>query len=85
MVDSAATAITSIRKWIAEKNPNAEPVDLDVDLIETRTIDSLQFAEFVFLLEEITGRHIDLANVNLNAFRSLRSITAHFLIRLDPP
>jgi acyl carrier protein len=85
MVDSAATAITSIREWIAEKNPNVGFVDLDIDLIETRTIDSLQFAEFVFLLEEITGRPIDLADVNLDAFRSLRSITAHFLARLDPP
>jgi len=82
MVDSAATAIAAIREWIAVKNPNAGPVDLDVDLIETRTIDSLQFAEFVFLLEEITGRPIDLADVNLDAFRSLRSISAHFLDRL---
>jgi len=82
MMDSAATAIAAIREWIAVKNPNAGPVDLDVDLIETRTIDSLQFAEFVFLLEEITGRPIDLADVNLDAFRSLRSISAHFLDRL---
>ncbi len=54
-------------------------LDLDLDLIEHRLIDSLDFAEFLFVLEEIAGRTIDLAMVDLDTFRTLRTIQSRFL------
>jgi acyl carrier protein len=71
--------LTAIQDWIASKHAEGVTVDLDTDLIESRLIDSLDFAEFLFLLEEISGRTIDLAMVDVQAFRTLRSIQSRFL------
>lgn len=77
--DSSESSLSAIRAWIAEKRTSAGEVDLDQDLIESRIIDSLDFAEFLFFLEDVSGRVIDLAQVELDTFRSLRSIQARFL------
>ncbi len=71
--------LATIREWIISRHD--EPVDIsyDTDLIENRLIDSLQFADFLFFIEEITGTEIDLAAVDLQTFRTLRSIESHFL------
>ena len=71
--------LATIREWIKSRHDQPVDVSYDADLIENRLIDSLQFAEFLFLIEEITGTEIDLAVIDLQTFRSLRSIEAHFL------
>jgi len=67
--------------WIRAKRSNAAAIDLDTDLIENRLIDSMEFAEFLFTLEEVSGNVIDLADVELDSFRTLRSIHSKFLKR----
>jgi acyl carrier protein len=71
--------LEAIRHWIVAKHSSAIDIDLDTDIIENRLIDSLEFAEFLFALEEITGNAIDLERVSLDAFRTLRNIQSHFL------
>lgn len=79
-MDSAlAPELASIRDWILSKHAEAVTLDLDTDLIENRLIDSMAFAEFLFRLEAITGTVIDLAGVDLDTFRTLRSIQRRFL------
>jgi hypothetical protein len=53
--DSSESSLSAIRAWIAERRESAGEVDLDQDLIESRIIDSLDFAEFLFFLEEVSG------------------------------
>ncbi|RSS81601.1 acyl carrier protein, partial [Streptomyces sp. WAC02707] len=49
-----------IAAWLHEKNPGLDgPIGPDEDLIEARLIDSMDFLEFVDLLEEVSGRSID--------------------------
>lgn len=79
MTELASPQLATIQDWIVSKHAEGVDVDLDTDLIENRLIDSLDFAEFLFLLEEVSGRSIDLAGVDLQAFRTLRSIQARFL------
>lgn len=79
MTIPASSQLNAIQNWIVSKHAEGVEVDLDTDLIENRLIDSLDFAEFLFLLEEVTGQVIDLASVDLLAFRTLRSIQARFL------
>jgi len=45
--------------WLRSKNPNLtqDPLDHD-DLIESRLIDSLDFLEFIYLLEELSGEDL---------------------------
>ena len=67
-------------EWIQSKRaPDNTAIGLDTDLIENRLIDSIDFAEFLFMLEEISGKDIDISEVELDSFRTLRSIQSTFL------
>ena len=74
-------ALVAILEWIRTKRE--EPIEIlvtpDTDLIENRLIDSLDFVEFLFFLEELTGTPIDLDDVDLDSFRTMRTIEARFL------
>lgn len=58
------------------------PIDLhdNLDLIENRVIDSLRFMEFLYFLQEVTGRDIKLDGLNLDHFRTLHAIRTNFLL-----
>ncbi|GGS35415.1 MULTISPECIES: acyl carrier protein [Streptomyces] len=65
--------------WLRERNPTVEEIPEDLDLIENRLIDSLGFMEFILLLEDLIGRELQLDQIDVNQFRTLRSLTDHFL------
>ncbi|MFF9007603.1 acyl carrier protein [Streptomyces goshikiensis] len=65
--------------WLLERNPTVDEIPEDLDLIENRLIDSLGFMEFVLLLEDLTGRELQLDQIDVDQFRTLRSLTHHFL------
>ncbi|MFD4920855.1 acyl carrier protein [Streptomyces goshikiensis] len=65
--------------WLLERNPTVEEIPEDLDLIEHRLIDSLGFMEFVLLLEDLIGRELQLDQIDVDQFRTLRSLTHHFL------
>ncbi|MEV6732998.1 MULTISPECIES: acyl carrier protein [unclassified Streptomyces] len=65
--------------WLRERNPTVEEIPEDLDLIENRLIDSLGFMEFILLLEDLIGRELQLDHIDVNQFRTLRSLTDHFL------
>ncbi|OKI57724.1 acyl carrier protein [Streptomyces sp. MJM1172] len=65
--------------WLLERNPTLEGIPEDLDLIENRLIDSLGFMEFVLLLEDLIGRELQLDQIDVDQFRTLRSLTHHFL------
>ncbi|MFF3837374.1 acyl carrier protein [Streptomyces sp. NPDC001930] len=67
--------------WLLERNPTVEEIPEDLDLIESRLIDSLGFMEFVLLLEDLIGRELRLDQIDVDQFRTLRSLTHHFLKR----
>ncbi|MFE0700732.1 acyl carrier protein [Streptomyces sp. NPDC058872] len=69
-----------ITAWLHEKNPGLEgPIDTDEDLIEARLIDSMDFLEFVDLLEELSGSSIDLQEVTIDDFRTIGRVQERFL------
>ncbi|MCM2415977.1 MULTISPECIES: acyl carrier protein [unclassified Streptomyces] len=66
--------------WLHEKNPGLDEVIAPgEDLIEARLIDSMDFLEFIDLLEEISGRSIDLQEVTIDDFRTLDRVGERFL------
>lgn len=74
-----------IAAWIQAKNPGLDrPVTPQEDLIEGRLIDSLDFLEFIYLLEDVSGRTIDLQEVSVDDFRTLERIRERFLGHLAP-
>ncbi|MFJ9521676.1 acyl carrier protein [Kitasatospora sp. NPDC101801] len=69
-----------IAAWLHEKNPGLDgPIETDEDLIEARLIDSMDFLEFVDLLEDISGTGIDLQEVTIDDFRTLDRVRQRFL------
>ncbi|MFH8575122.1 acyl carrier protein [Streptomyces zaomyceticus] len=69
-----------IAAWLHEKNPGLDgPIDTDEDLIEARLIDSMDFLEFIDLLEELSGTGIDLQEVTIDDFRTLGRVQERFL------
>jgi acyl carrier protein len=63
--------------WLRARQPQAE-IDEDFDLIDNRVIDSLHFMEFIFLLQEVTGRDITVEATSIDRFRTLRAIHSNF-------
>ncbi len=84
MTDAALAAQTdqqldAVLEWLHAKNPDAGEIGMQVDLIENRLVDSLDFMEFVLLLEEISGRENLIDQLSVDHFRTLASIREQIL------
>lgn len=66
----------SVKTWLLDKKPELEDIDPDMDLIENRVIDSLGFLDFVYFLEELAGRELEMSAESVDSFRTLRVIQA---------
>ncbi|WP_371524733.1 acyl carrier protein [Streptomyces sp. NBC_01283] len=71
----------AIRAFIQGRNSKIGPLTEDLDLIDSRAIDSLAFVEFIFLLEELTGEPIDPEDLNLDDFRTLKALETRFFMK----
>ncbi|MEV5675624.1 MULTISPECIES: acyl carrier protein [unclassified Streptomyces] len=71
--------IKPVVDWLRERNPTVGEIPEDLDLIENRLIDSLSFMEFILLVEDLIGRELRLDRIDVDQFRTLRSLTHHFL------
>ena len=70
--------MVAVQEFILERNPKLDQLTGDLDLIDSRAINSLAFVEFIFLLEELTGQPVDPEEVDLDDFRTLNAIEARF-------
>ncbi|MEV8528867.1 MULTISPECIES: phosphopantetheine-binding protein [unclassified Streptomyces] len=68
----------AVREFIVGRNPKLDELSDDLDLIDSRAINSLAFVEFIFLLEELTGESIDPEDLDLDDFRTLSALNARF-------
>ena len=72
------TGVGFVVDYLLSKRPDLKEIDLDLDLIENRILDSLGFVNFLYVLEEHTGEEISLEHVPPEDFRTVRSITKRF-------
>ena len=84
MSTDTEAAIDRVKSWLRERKPNllsdgGALEDPDLDLIESRIVDSLSFVEFVFFLEELAGRQLDTDPEHMASFRTLRAIQRDIL------
>jgi acyl carrier protein len=78
MSRAGVDVLEPVRAWIGSKKPEVTTIDVDLDLIENRIVDSLDFMELIFLLEELSGREADMNTLTIDSFRSLRAIQKSF-------
>jgi acyl carrier protein len=64
--------------FLLARRPDLGVIDPDYDLIDNRVLDSLGFVNFLYVLEEQTGREISMDDVSPEDFRTLRRIRARF-------
>ncbi|MEM7122537.1 MAG: acyl carrier protein [Pseudomonadota bacterium] len=67
-----------LRDWVAETS--GEPVssfDDETALFADGLLDSTDFVELLLVIEERTGRPVDLARFEPNAFASINAMTRH--------
>jgi acyl carrier protein len=76
---TAEEIVAELRSWIVAQNAKAAVMDLDTDIVENRLVDSLNFIDFVLLLEELRGAEIPEEQVDAERFRTLRTIHTNFL------
>jgi acyl carrier protein len=72
------TGISAVRDWILKRNPELTELADDVDIIETRLVDSLGFVELVYTIEGASGVEIDFDAIDVADFRSLTAIGRAF-------
>jgi acyl carrier protein len=65
-------------QYLKSKRPDLDHIDDDLDLIENRILDSLGFVNFLYVLEEQTGREITMEDVSPEDFRTIASMRARF-------
>ncbi|MER7751442.1 acyl carrier protein [Kitasatospora sp. NPDC097643] len=82
MTDSAAAVPARsgdlVLDFLMARRPDLGVIDPDYDLIDNRVLDSLGFVNFLYVLEEQTGREISLDQVSPEDFRTLRRIRERF-------
>ncbi|UYQ60610.1 4'-phosphopantetheinyl transferase superfamily protein [Streptomyces peucetius] len=73
-----SAGLQQVKDWILKRHQDREDIASDLDLIENRLIDSLSFVEFVFLLEQQSGRTIEMETLEVDAIRTLAAIEDNF-------
>ncbi|MDQ3402880.1 MAG: acyl carrier protein [Actinomycetota bacterium] len=66
--------LTKVADFVLGKHPELTELGGDVDLIESRLIDSLSFVEFVFLIEQLSGKSIPIDTIDIADVRTLNRI-----------
>jgi acyl carrier protein len=70
--------LEKLKTWIVDRHPDLTGIAPDVDLIENRLIDSLSFVEFLLVIEQLSGRPIDMGRPNLDQVRTLNAVGQHY-------
>lgn len=71
----------ALRDWLAQANGNIRPEELqdDTPIIEQGVIKSLQVMDLINMLEELTGRSVDVERITPGVFASINTISRAFL------
>lgn len=75
----ATAGLDTLRDWLLEKNPDLDTIDDDLDLFESKLIDSINFVEFILIIEELIDREIPVSNDLVAKTSTLRLVHEHYL------
>jgi len=71
--------VETLRAWLLEKNPDLARIDDDMDLFEHKLIDSINFVEYILIIEELIDREIPVTPDLVSKTATLGSVREHFL------
>lgn len=73
------SAIETLREWLLEKHPDLERIDDDTDLFERKLIDSINFVEYILIIEELIDREIPVTPDLIPRTATLARVRENFL------
>ncbi len=71
--------IETLRSWLLEKHPDLDTIDDELDLFENKLIDSLNFVEYILIIEELIDREIPVTPDLVPRTASLAKVREYFL------
>ena len=64
--------------WVITKKKLPVDFSLDQDLVDSGILDSLFFVEYVLMIQELSGREIEVGEELLESTRSLTKVKTNF-------
>jgi len=64
--------------WIRQKNKKNKPISEEMDLVEEDILDSLLFAEYVMMIEDLSGIEIEVGDELLDKIRTLALVKNNY-------
>lgn len=77
-IEATQLSLDPIINFLKARRPDLAEIPPEMDLVDNRVIDSLDFVEVVFLIEEITGKEISLDEISVDKLKTLRAIEEGF-------
>lgn len=74
-----SAGIETLREWLQEKHPDLERIDDDTDLFEHKLIDSINFVEYILIIEELVDREIPVTPDLVQKTATLARVRENFL------
>jgi acyl carrier protein len=79
MLTAEQDALAPLRAWLLQIHPQLDQIDDELDLFANKLIDSLNFVEYVLMIEEISGQAVHVDNRILERLSTLARVRRHFL------
>ncbi len=83
-MNTAISGLGTLRDWLLEKNPDLDAIDDDLDLFENKLLDSINFVEFILIIEELIDREIPVSSDLVANTSTLRLVSKHYLSSRQP-
>ncbi len=83
-MNTAISGLDTLRDWLLEKNPDLDAIDDDLDLFENKLLDSINFVEFILIIEELIDREIPVSSDLVANTSTLRLVSKHYLSSRQP-
>jgi acyl carrier protein len=74
-----ASGIETLREWLLEKHPDIARIDDDTDLFEHKLLDSINFVEYILIIEELIDREIPVTPDLIPRTSTLARVRDNFL------
>lgn len=73
------SGIETLRDWLLERHPDIARIDDDTDLFEHKLIDSINFVEYILIIEELIDREIPVTPDLIPRTSTLGRVRENFL------
>lgn len=74
--------LDTLRRWLLDQHPDIPRIDDDDDLFELKLIDSINFVEYILIIEELIDREIPVTPELMPRTATLARVRDNFLASL---